>query len=124
MYRYSKKTNASSLYGGDSSSLDSFAEGVKALLLSDIHFFHAYSQRSYLDLDGQIGVSSVLRFESLQKDFDAFIAENGLHHLKQTLPHDNGTSTGLKQGNSASCSPAAKAIVEEIWSEDFEAFGY
>ena len=124
MYRFSRNMGMGKIYGEDPSCLESFAESVMALLKSDVQFFHAYSQRSFLTLEGEVAVTGVLKFENLQEDFDDFMDLHGLNQLIGDLPKDNVTLTSKQQDPSAPCSPTTKAIVQEMWQEDFEEFGY
>ncbi len=69
--------------------------------------------------EGTPQIESVLRMENLQKDFDAFCQKMNL----KPVPLDI-TNTSARQPWSEYHTPETKKVVEAIYREDFDFFGY
>jgi hypothetical protein len=68
------------------------------------------------------GVDVVLRFERLQEDFDGVLDRLGVgQHLE--IPHQNVTAARARDYRSY-YTPEARAIVERVFADDLERFGY
>ena len=75
-------------------------------------------QTDYLDVDHDI---TKLRFENLQEDFEKFIIDNNIFGIARKLVKLNSTE-GLPYREYYS--KTTIDMVTEMWSEDFEKFGY
>lgn len=66
--------------------------------------------------EGEIGVSHVLKFETLTTDWPLFASR---HKLPTQLPHENSS-----KGDKAHLEPEARAAIQNIYANDFAELGY
>ena len=72
MYFFAQKTKLNRVYDMDFQNFLEFCE-YSQRLSSDPNFFHAWSQKSFIEVDNDIRVDSLLSFENLQEDLDKFL---------------------------------------------------
>lgn len=124
MYFFAQKTKLNRVYNVDFQNFLEFCEYSQELS-SDPNFFHAWSQKSFIEVDNDIRVDSLLSFENLQGDLDKFLYKFNLKDFYKkagaTLKKENSTKhENFKQYY---CSKSKK-IVENIWGEDIDYFSY
>jgi len=124
MYFFAQKTKLNRVYDMDFQNFLEFCE-YSQRLSSDPNFFHAWSQKSFIEVDNDIRVDSLLSFENLQEDLDKFLYKFNLKDFYKkagaTLKKENSTKhENFKQYY---CSKSKK-IVENIWGEDIDYFSY
>lgn len=99
----------------------SLAEWLEEPLSDHNRRAHRRTQRAFvLDSKGADAATHVLRFESLQADFDGMLADLGLS--AKELPWRGKAGRG--RDLSALYTPEAKRLVERAYGEDLEHFGY
>ena len=73
----------------------------------------------YLTIQGELAVDFVGRYEQLATDFAKLAARI---RIEATLPHLNASGPGADYR--AAYTPGAKRVVESLYAEDIELFGY
>ena len=124
MYFFAQKTKLNGVYDVDFLNFLQFCEHFQELS-SDPHFFHGWTQKSFIEFQGNVLVDNLISFENLQKDFDKFLYRFDLKDFYKK------TRARLKKENSTEhenykqyyCSESKK-IVENIWGEDVDYFLY
>ena len=111
MYFFAQKTKLNGVYDMDFQNFLEFCEHFQRLS-SDPNFFHAWSQKSFIEVDNDTRVDSLLSFENLQD----FYKKAGV-----TLKKENSTKHEIFKQYYCSKS---KKIVENIWGEDIDYFSY
>tara|TARA_R110000824_G_scaffold250330_2_gene439097 strand:- start:377 stop:1069 length:693 start_codon:yes stop_codon:yes gene_type:complete len=110
----------------------------------DADFLHAFTQKSYLMLDDEIGVDRVLRFENINEEFKTFLTDfnipltkvshpsviratrlaQGTHipdAVNPVLPHENQTPHAPYKDFYCE---ETKSMVHKMWEEDLDEFKY
>jgi len=128
IYGYTLKHDLFYMYGQRRQPFQEFCESFERLAEEDKHFFHAYTQRSFVDLPKPsgpvVGVDWILRFENLNEEFARFMSGCGANKkgkFNLTLPRLN--TSPHKPYKDYYCAPT-KAVVERMWGDDLEYFGY
>ena len=83
------------------------------------NYIHLRPQSEYLTLDGKLGVDFVGRFENLVDDFRKIEKKIGYPHKE--LSRIRSSSKGIEQ---KFYDNEMKKIVQKVYAEDFERFGY
>ena len=86
----------------------------------DADFLHAFTQKSYLMLDDEIGVDRVLRFENINEEFKNFISDYETDDVA-VLPHENQTPHAPYKDFYCE---ETKSMVHKMWEEDLDEFKY
>ena len=127
MYGYAKKHDLFYMYGHQRLSFRDFCAAFEKLATEDKHFFHAYPQLRFITIEdgseSKIAVDRVLRFESLASEFKDLILDYGFNRsaVNPTPPHLNPSQH--KPYDDYYC-PKTRGVVERVWGEDLDAFGY
>jgi len=124
MYFFAQKTKLNRVYDMDFQNFLEFCE-YSQRLSSDPNFFHAWSQKSFIEVDNDIRVDSLLSFENLQEDLDKFLYKFNLKdfYKKAGATFKKENSTKHENFKQYYC-PKSKKIVENIWGEDIDYFSY
>jgi hypothetical protein len=84
------------------------------------HFTRSQSATLVDPVTGELVTDLLMRFETLQPDFD--IACDRIGVKRRALPHVNATARGRDYREYYT--PTARRLVEELFAEDLERFGY
>lgn len=124
MYFFAQKIKANKIYDFNIENFLQFCEAFESLC-SDKCFFHGWTQKSFIELEGKVSVNNLIRFENLEVEFGEFLHKYDLNKIYKkinpTLKKEN--STVHNHYKQYFCSKSQK-IVKNIWGEDIDYFEY
>lgn len=90
--------------------------------IEDGHFIPQYDY--IFDLDGKKIVQHVLKFESLQDDFNTMMSKYGESSLQLGTEHANKSNISDKKLSANDLTDANLLLIQRIYGKDFAVFGY
>jgi len=124
MYFFAQKNKLNGVYDTDFKNFLEFCEFFQELS-SDPNFFHAWSQKSFIEFEGSISIGNLIRFENLEVEFAEFLHKHNLKNFykKAGIQLKKENQTKHKSYQEYFC-PKSKNIVNKIWGEDVDYFEY
>jgi|TARA_B110000285_G_scaffold28573_1_gene28663 hypothetical protein len=124
MYFFAQKFKLNKIYDVNIDNFLKFCEDFESLC-SDEDFFHGWTQKSFIELEGNISVGNLIRFENLEVEFTKFLHEHNLKNFykKAGIQLKKENQTKHKAYQEYFC-PKSKNIINKIWGEDVDYFGY
>jgi len=105
-------------------SFETFVKDIYKRRENDLNYSHERSQSSYIYLDGNKAVDFIGRFENLEEDWNFVlksIRDRTNKDISGWLPHNNGVD---RSSYPEYYDEQTKGMVEEIYRQDIEEFGY
>lgn len=86
---------------------------------------HALPQHLYVyDEKGNQVVTHILRFESLQAEFEALMQDYGLGHVQLAKANAGHESSSIDRMTVEDLQPSTIEMINKFYAQDFEHFGY
>ncbi len=124
MYFFTQKFKLNKIYDINAENFLQFC-GIFESLSSDEDFFHGWTQKSFIEVEGEILVDNLISFENLQVEFDQFLCKYNLKNFykKAGIQLKKENQTKHRAYQEYFCRES-KEIVEKIWGEDIDYFRY
>ena len=124
MYFFAQKIKSIDPYGVVFDNFLQFCEAFESLCL-DRNFFHGWTQKSFIEIEGKIAIHNLIRFESLESEFAEFLQKQNLKDFyekaQKTLKKENITR---REHYKKYFCLKSKKIIKNIWEEDIDCFQY